>query len=224
MKLKVYPALGLIFGLLAVWGPGQTIDDVVIPAKTDIYVVMKRAVDTSVARQGDRFHAEVEVPVTVDDQIIIPPGTFVLGFVDYSKQPGRLKGKSQLRLRFDTVILPSGVTRKVEAALQSAEGERRDPSREDGTLQGGGSAGAEIAGPAAGGAVTGGVVGAIASRDLKGTAVGAGIGAATGALIGMFQKGKHVTLERGTSITIQLDGPVRFVKPAPPPSGKPLKP
>ncbi len=212
-------ALALVWPLAA-----QDIDDVVLPAKTDIYVVMKRSINTAVAQQGDRFHAMVEVPVTQDDRIIIPPGSYILGFVDFSERPGRVKGKAHLRLLFDTVILPDGVTRKVEAVVQSAEGQRRDPNAEDGTMQGGGSQGSETAAGAAGGAVTGGIVGAIAGRDWKGVGSGAGIGAATGALIGLFQKGKHVQLPRDTAVTIQLDSPVRFVKPQPPPEGKQLHP
>ena len=47
----------------------------------------------------------------------------------------------------------------------------------------------------------------------KGAGVGAAIGAAGGALLGLFQKGQDVTLPKGTSIVVQLESDVRFVKP-----------
>ncbi len=123
-----------------------------------------------------------------------------------------------MRLLFDTVILPTGTTRNIQAVLQSAENQKTNDQLEDGTLEGGGSQGAETTGRAAGGAATGGVIGGI-SRGWGGAGVGAAAGAATGALIGLLKKGKHVELRRGSSITIQLESDIEFVKPTPKKAG-----
>ena len=77
---------------------GQTLDDVVIPRKTEIFVKIQRSLNAKTARTGDRFHGQVEVPVTVEDKIIIPQGSFIIGHVDVSKTGGRVKGKPKLKL------------------------------------------------------------------------------------------------------------------------------
>ena len=62
--------------------------------------------NTKSARSGDKFSSQVEVPVTAHDRIVIPVGSYIIGYVDKSKRAGRLKGKAELTLKFDTVILP----------------------------------------------------------------------------------------------------------------------
>ena len=99
--------------------------------------------------------------------------------------------------------------------MTSAEGYQGDPSKEQGEVEAGGSQPKETAGGAAGGAATGAGIGALATRSWKGAGVGTVIGAAGGALLGLFQKGQDVTLPKGTSIVVQLESDVRFVKPAP---------
>ena len=118
-----------------------------------------------------------------------------------------------MRLLFDTVILPSGTTRDIRAVLSSAEGQKLDPTREDGTIQGQGGQGGEVAGTATKGAIPGVGIGAIAG-GWKGVGIGGATGAATGALIGLLKKGKPVYLPRGSSITIQLEDDIQFVKPS----------
>ena len=140
----------------------QTLDDAVIPRKTEIFVQLKRSLNTKTARTGDRFHSQVEVPVTVEDKIIIPKGSFIIGHVDVSKTGGRVKGKPEMRLLFDTVILPGGTTRDIRAVLASAEGQKLDETREDGTIQGQGGQTGEVAGTATKGAIPGAGIGAIA--------------------------------------------------------------
>ena len=191
----------------------QNLDDVVIPRKTEIFVRLERALHTKTARTGDRFHCSVDVPVTIDDRIVIPKGSYIIGHVDRSESAGRVQGKSQMRLLFDTVILPTGTTRSIQAVVQSAEEQKMNDALEDGTIEGGGSQGGETTGKAAGGAATGGVIGGLAG-GWSGAGVGAAAGAATGALIGLLKKGKHVELRRGSSITIQLENAIEFVKPA----------
>ena len=191
----------------------QTLDDAVIPRKTEIFVQLKRSLNTKTARTGDRFHGQVEVPVTVEDKIIIPKGSFIIGHVDVSRTGGRVKGKPEMRLLFDTVILPAGTTRDIRAVLASAEGQKLDETREDGTIQGQGGQTGEVAGTATKGAIPGAGIGAIAG-GWKGVGIGGAAGAATGALIGLLKKGKPVYLPRGSSIIIQLENDIQFVKPS----------
>lgn len=203
---------------------GQTIDEVVLPAKTEIFVSLERSINTKTATAGDKFYGRVAVPVTANDKIVIPEGTHIIGHVDYTKKPGYVKGKAQLELKFDTVILPDGTTRQIQAVVESAEGYQTRPDEEEGTIEASGSQGKETATGAAGGAVTGAVIGGVSRGSVKGLATGAAIGAAGGAIIGIFQKGEQVVLPKGTSITVQLNDSIRFVKPEPRNPGTRLTP
>ncbi|MFQ5738660.1 MAG: YMGG-like glycine zipper-containing protein [Acidobacteriota bacterium] len=199
------------------------LQDVVIPRKTDIFVRLERSLETRTASVGDRFYGRVTVPVTVNDQIVIPVGSYLIGQVDETERPGRLSGKAQMRLAFDTVIFPNGVTRHMEAVVQSAEGHKSGQGRQEGEIIASSSQADETVEGATVGAVAGGSVGALAGDDLKGFGVGAAVGAAGGAIVGLFRRGKHVTMARGTALTIQLENDVRFVKPSTR-RGKPLRP
>lgn len=214
MRVRAAAVLAAFLGLTsATSSVAQSLEDTVVSRKTEIFVRIQRSLNSKTARAGDRFHGQVEVPVTVEDRIIIPKGSFIIGHVDLSQPAGRMKGKSQMKLVFDTVILPNGTTRSIQARLSAAEGQKLDDAREDGTMQGQGSQGSATTGMATKGTLPGAGVGAI-SGGWKGAGIGAAAGAATGALIGLFKKGKHVELSRGTSITIQLEDDIVFVKPA----------
>ena len=187
--------------------------DLRVPAKTELFVTLERSLDSQSATVGDRFHARLSVPVTVNDQIVVPAGSYIIGQVDMTQKPGYFKGKGEVVLSFDTVIFPSGKTRRMVALVQSAEGHSSGGSTQEGKIIASSSQADEtIAGATAGG-VAGGAVGAIAGEDLKGFGIGAAVGAATGAIVGMLKKGKHVTLPRGASLTIQLRDDVYLVKP-----------
>ena len=201
---------------------GQNLDDLVIAEKTEIFLTLQRTISTQTIQPGDKFSGQIAVPVTWDDQIVIPVGSYVIGHVQMAETPGHLKGQAELILGFDTIILPDGTTRKIEAIVQSAEGGRRDPGNEEGKLAAPGSQGKETAAGATGGAIAGGTVGAISEGGFKGLGVGAAVGAGVGALLDLFKKGEDVVLEKGTTLVIQLRDDIRFVKPLPAPRGTPL--
>ena len=201
---------------------GQKLDDLVIAQKTEIFLTLQRTISTQTAQSGDKFSGQIAVPVTSDDQIIIPVGSYVIGHVEMAESPGHLKGRGQLILGFDTIILPDGTTRNIEATVQSAEGEKTDPIDEEGKLTALGAQGKETAAGAVGGAVAGGTIGAISDGSFKGMAVGAVIGSGIGALMDLFKKGDEVVLEKGATLVIQLRDDIRFVKPRPPTLGTPM--
>ena len=192
--------------------PSSTLDDVVIPGKTEIFLTLQQTISTKAAGPGYKFFGKLVVPVTANDQIVIPVGSFVIGHVLAAHEPGYLKGGAELLLAFDQVILPDGTTRQIEAVVQSAEGVKTDQTDEQGTLQAPGNQGEETVSGATRGAVLGGVIGAVSGRNLKGLGVGAAIGSAAGALVGLFKKGNDVELKRGTTVTIQLKSDIRFVR------------
>ena len=187
------------------------LDEIVIPRKTEIFFTLQQTISTKAAGPGYKFFGNIAVPVTANDQIIIPVGSYIIGHVLAADEAGYLKGSAELLLAFDSVILPDGKTRQIEAVVQSAEGLRTDPTDEQGTLQAPGDQGEETVSGATRGAVLWGVTGAISGRDLKGLGVGAAIGSAAGAVIGLFKKGDDAELKKGTTVAIQLKSDVRFV-------------
>jgi type IV secretion system protein VirB10 len=195
----------------------QNLDGVILPAKTDIFVRLQRSINSKTVSPGDKFSTLVEVPVTQDDRIVIPVGSYLLGHVASKETAGYVEGKANLVLVFDTVILRNGVTRQLRAHVQSAEGYESNPESEEGELVAGGSQGEEVAVGAATGAVIGLVTAGTAHVFSRGHPrafeIGPAIGAAGGALLGLLKKGEEVELRRGASLTIQLQDEVEFVKP-----------
>ena len=98
------PLASLLMGPLP--AGDSDLDGIVVPNKTEIFIALQRSLNSATATTGDKFSATVQVPVTHQDKIIIPVGSFVIGHVVYKKDPGRVKGKAELQLAFDTVILP----------------------------------------------------------------------------------------------------------------------
>ncbi len=186
------------------------LDSIIIPRKTDIFVTLGRGINTKTAQVGDKFFGNVSVPVTIDDEIVIPVGSYLIGHVVESARAGRVKGRSQLRLTWDTLILPTGVTRRIEAVLTSAESQSTRRTDEDGKIEGGGSQGKEVAGGATKGAIGGSVTGVLVDTSWKGAGIGGAVGAGAGALLSLFQRGEDVALPKGTEITLQIESDIRF--------------
>src|SRR5579884_3676558 len=83
----------------------------VIATGTRILLRLTNSINTKHAAAGDRVYLETAAPVFINGHLVIPAGSSVLGSVTESTRPGRVKGKSALNLRFDSLTLPNGVTR-----------------------------------------------------------------------------------------------------------------
>ncbi len=213
-----------LFFLGAASAQNVDLDSVTIPRKTDLFVTLERSLSSKTGSPGDRFHARLSVPLTVNDQIVAPVGSYIIGQIDQTRKPGFFKGKGELYLTFDTIILPNGVTRKIAAVVQSGEGAASGEGGDEGKLVATSSQSDEVIQDAEDLGVLGGAIGGARSGTLKGLGVGAAIGAATGAVLGLLRKGSDVVLPRGAELTIQLEQDTRFVSPDAFPSGKRLRP
>jgi hypothetical protein len=119
---------------------------ITIPAGTKVPLVLKHAVTTRSARVGDGIYLQTNFPVTVDNQIVIPPGTYVQGVIDEIKRPGRLKGRAQVLFHFTTLIFPSGYTVSIPGSVESVPGmERSQVKDKEGTLEAEGQKGQDAA-------------------------------------------------------------------------------
>jgi type IV secretion system protein VirB10 len=187
-----------------------------VTAGTKIPLKLINAVSTKSASEGDRIYLETAFPVVSEGRIVIPSGSSVAGTITSVVRPGRVKGRGELFLRFDSVVLPNGVTREFRARPDGLDGDAAGVlDREEGKIQSPGSKGedAKTAGKAA---ATGAAVGSLAGRMGGRTGMGAGIGAAGGAAAGLagvlLSRGADTVLARGAILEMQLDRPLVFVE------------
>ena len=91
---------------------------IVVPADTTIPMILLNTINTKSAYVGQSIYCESIYPITVGNHIIIPKGSSIRGTVTEVIRPGRVKGRAQLGLRFDELILPNGTTRHLRATLR----------------------------------------------------------------------------------------------------------
>jgi len=184
--------------------PSKVQPPVVVAAGTVIPVTLTSRINTKNAKDGDGVYGKTTFPITINNKIVIPEGSFVRGKVTEVRRPGRVKGKAELTLNFQTLVLPSGITVPIYTSLGGVggAGERKGEA----TVQGDSSKG-EDAKTVGTTASQGALIGVIADRG-RGAAVGGGVGAAAGAAAVLLTRGKDLVLEPGTTIEIVLDRPV----------------
>lgn len=180
----------------------------VVENGTRIPLSMVNSVSTKTTGEGDRVYLETTFPIAVNGKIVIPAGSYVLGTVTASKRPGKVKGRGEFRLRFDSLMLPNGVTRDFRAQVAGLDGRAtEDLDKKEGTIrsEGNKSGDARVIGETA---TTGAAVGGLAGIG-RAPALGAGIGAAAGAtaaLIGVLvTRGPDAVLAKGTTVEMVLD-------------------
>src|SRR3984957_9694019 len=89
---------------------------------THIPLNLINSVSTKHAAEGDRVYLETVFPILSGGRIVIPPGSYVAGTITEVKRPGRVKGRGELYLRFDSLTLPNGVTRDFRARIGGLDG------------------------------------------------------------------------------------------------------
>jgi hypothetical protein len=92
-----------------------------VQAGTRIPLGLINSVSTKHSAAGDRIYLETVFPIVIDSHIVIPPGSYVTGTVTDVKRPGRVKGRGELYVRFDSITLPNGVTRDFRSRLGSVD-------------------------------------------------------------------------------------------------------
>lgn len=184
----------------------------VVPAETTIPLVLKNTVSSRTAYKGQAVYCETIYPITVDNRVVLPVGTYVKGAVTQVVRPGRIKGKAQLGLRFDSITLPNGTTRPLRATLSSYAGnENQGFRREESKIEGESSKG-EDAGKIASTATQGTIIGGLSTRSGKGAGIGA-LSGGVGSLIWVLAtRGKEILLPSGTNLELQLTAPLSFAR------------
>jgi hypothetical protein len=184
--------------------PAKVQPAVVVPAGTVIPVTLTSRVTTKNAHDGDGIYGKTAFPITINNKIVIPEGSSVRGKITEVRKPGRVKGKGELSISFQTLVLPSGITLPIYSSLGSAGG--AGEKKGEATVQGDSSKGddAKTVGTTA---AQGALIGVIADRG-KGAVIGGAGGAAAGTAAVLLTRGKDLVLEPGTTIEIVLDRPL----------------
>lgn len=176
---------------------------VTLPAGTRLAVVLENGLSTRTAKAGDSIYMRTSFPITQNNRIIVPVGSYVRGELLESKRPGRIKGRGEFRLRLNTLIFPNGYTVDLLAVPRSADGGGKETTDSEGKVTGPGGKGRD-AETIAGTTVTGAGIGAIAD-GAKGLGIGAGVGAAAGLAAVLLTRGPDAHLPRGSSLDVVIE-------------------
>ncbi|HZU27011.1 MAG TPA: hypothetical protein VFA04_15905 [Bryobacteraceae bacterium] len=186
----------------------------VVNPGTKIPLSMINSISTRHAEEGDRVYLETVFPVVDKGKVVIPAGSYVAGTVTRVKRPGKVKGRGEFYLRFDSLTLPNGTTRDFRARLNSVDGRaNEDVDKREGTVKSEGDKGGDtrtVAEATAAGASVGGLAGWGAGRPGMGVGIGAAAGATAGLLGVLLTRGPDAVLARGSTVELVLDRPLTF--------------
>jgi hypothetical protein len=180
-----------------------TNDKITVPAGTRVAVVLENGISTRSAKGGDSLYFRTSFPITQNNRIILPVGSYLRGELLESKRPGRIKGRGEFRMKLNTLIFPNGYTVDLNAAPRSADTGGKETMDSEGKVTGEGGKGKD-AETVATTTVTGAGVGAIAG-GAKGAGIGAGIGGLAGLGAVLLTRGPEAQLPRGSTLDIVLE-------------------
>ena len=174
-----------------------------VPSGTRLAVVLENGISTRSAKAGDSLYFHTAFPITQNNRVVIPVGSYLRGSLLESKRPGRVKGRGEFRLRLESLIFPNGYTVDLLAAPRSADTGGKETTDSEGKVTGSGGKGKD-AGTVATTTATGAGIGAIAGGG-KGAGIGAGIGGLIGLGAVLFTRGPDAELPRGSTLDIEIE-------------------
>ena len=179
----------------------------VVPAGTTLPLVLHNSITTRNAKPGDAVYLETLFPIVQDGRVVIPAGSYVQGEIIEAKRPGRVKGRGELRVRLNTMILPNGYLVNFNAVPTNAGTGGNESVEDEGKIKGDTDKGADV-GTVVKTTGAGAGIGAIAGRSAGGAGIGAGVGAAAGLAAVLLTRGPELELPRGTTLDVMLDRPL----------------
>lgn len=174
----------------------------VVPNGTILTGVLENEINTKISQNNDRFRMTVTAPNEYR-------GSIVEGYISGINRSGKVSGRSQMTMNFETIRLTNGNSYDFAGFLQSvtdtegktvqidSEGTAKGDDQTKQTVTRGGI-----------GAGLGAIIGAIAG-GAKGAAIGAIIGGGAGAGSVYVQGKDDLELKAGSSITVQSSSSVR---------------
>jgi len=178
--------------------PGGSIS---VPNGTEMRLRLSSSLSTKTNHQGDRFTATVLSPNAYESAT-------VEGHIAKIDRSGKLTGRTEMALDFDTITTRDGRTGPLHGQIEKIYASESVKSvDEEGNIETA-SKSKDTQIRTAGGAVLGAIIGGIAGGG-KGAAIGAILGAGAGAGSVYVQGNKDLILDPGTEMTIRTSAPQR---------------
>jgi hypothetical protein len=178
-----------------------------IPSGTVLPLVLHNGISTRSAKLGDPVYFETLFPVMIDGKVAIPAGSYVSGEVTESVRPGRVKGRGELMIKLNTLILPNAYMVNLNATPKDASTGGNEAVDSEGKIRGDSDKASDI-GKIAETTAAGAGIGSIATRTGTGAAVGAAAGAAVGLMAVLLTRGPEAEMPRGTTVNVSLNRPI----------------
>ena len=167
-----------------------------VPSGTELTLILETPVSSATAAVEQDVHARLANAVVVSGMTVIPEGAPFTGNVVAVQRAGKVKGRSSLAIRFNSVTVANKPYR-ISTARIVRVGEAT--KSEDATKIGIG---------AGAGAIIGGIAG-----GKKGAAIGAGIGGGAGTGAVLATRGKDVSISDGATVRTTVQETVRINAP-----------
>lgn len=181
-------------------GNAGNINDFVIPNNTRITAVLRNTIDTKVSQNGDRFQLEVTAPSQYR-------GAIIEGRIANADQSGRVSGRANVSMEFDTIRLANGQSYRFSGFIDSVRAANGDNVQvnNEGTVRDSNQTTKTVT-RAGVGAALGAIIGAIAGGG-QGAAIGAVVGAGAGAGTVVLQGRDNIELGQGSEFGITASAP-----------------
>jgi hypothetical protein len=184
---------------------------IVLPSGTQLPLVVHNSITTRSAKPGDPVYLETLFPITQDNRIIIPAGSYVHGQVVEAKRPGKVKGRAELLIRLDLLILPNGYTVSFNAVPSGAGTGGNEQVEGEGKIKGDTDKASDVGTvlrTTTMGVGVGAGVGALAGNAGRGAGIGTLAGAATGLMAVLLTRGPEAEIPRGSTLDATLNRPL----------------
>lgn len=184
--------------------PGATVE---VPSGTSIPLVLHNGISTHSAKVGDPVYFETLFPIMIAGRVVIPAGSYVSGEVTETKRAGRVKGRAELMIKLNTLILTNGYMVNLNAVPRSAGTGGGEKVDNEGKVVGDSNKAGDV-GTVAKTTAAGAGIGGLATQGAKGVGIGAGVGAAAGLMAVLLTRGPDAELPRGTTVDVTLNRPI----------------
>jgi len=176
------------------------LNDFIVPNNTKLTAVLRNMIDTKVSKNGDRFQLEVNSPSQYN-------GAIIEGRIANSDQSGRVSGRANVSMEFDTIRLTNGQTYRFTGFIDSVRAANGDNVQvnNEGTVRDSNQTTKTVT-RAGIGAALGAIIGAIAGGG-QGAAIGAAVGAGAGAGTVILQGRDNIELGQGSEFGITASAP-----------------
>lgn len=161
-----------------------------LQAGTEMRVRMDNEINSKVSNVNDTFTATLSNPVLVRGVGILPIGSIIEGRIVEVKPASFGKKDGSFKAKFETLRLPTGVKRTIDADLINAEIHK--------------SSGFFSTIAIVGGTAIGALLGTVANSG-RGALIGAGLGAGAGTSAAFLKKGKEARIKANEEFGIRLN-------------------